>query len=172
MGAFKYIKASFEKSYKTRSQDYRNRLQQWRTEPAAYRIENPTNPVRARELGYKAAKDYIVVRVRTKRGKVSRPRATLGRKPAKNRIRENPGKPWQWFAENKARRFHPNLSVINSYWIGEDGSNQYFEVILKNNRVSTPKSLPKPITKTLPKALSKASPKAEPRESAKKPEKA
>ena len=28
MGAFKYIKANFEKSYKTRSEDYRKRLQE------------------------------------------------------------------------------------------------------------------------------------------------
>ncbi len=131
MGAFKYIKASFEKSYKTRSEEYRKRLQAWKKQSPVVRIENPTNPGRARELGYKATKDYIVIRVRTKRGRVKRPRPDLGRKPAKNRLRENPGKPWSWTAEKKAQRFHPNMRVVNSYWIGEDGVAQYFEIIMK-----------------------------------------
>ncbi len=131
MGAFKYIKASFEKAYKTRSDAYKKRLQAWRGQSTVERVENPINPIRAKELGYKATKDYIVVRVRTRRGKFKRPRPDLGRKPAKNRLRENPGKPWSWFAEVKAQRFYPNMKVVNSYWVGEDGVAQYYEVILK-----------------------------------------
>lgn len=132
MGAFKYIKANFEKSFKTRSPDYKKRIQSWRKQSAVVRVENPTNPVRARELGFKASKDFIVVRVRTKRGKVKRPRPDLGRKPAKNRLRENPGKSWKWSAEQKAQRLYPNMSVVNGYWVGEDGVAQYFEIIMKN----------------------------------------
>ncbi len=143
MGAFKYIKANFEKSFKTRSNEYRLRLQKWRGEPAVTRVENPINPARAREVGYKATRDFVVVRVRTKRGKIARPRATLGRKPAKNRIRENPGKPWLWFAEKKAKRFYPNLTVVNSYWVGEDGMAQYYEVVLKNESKSMPTGAPR-----------------------------
>jgi large subunit ribosomal protein L15e len=131
MGAFKYIKESFEKSFKTRPEFHRKRLQAWRRTSSVVRVENPFNPGRARELGYKASKDFIVVRVKTPRGKVKRKRPDLGRKPAKNRLKENPGKPWLWFAKQKVRRYHPNLKVVNAYWIGEDGSNQYFEVILK-----------------------------------------
>lgn len=143
MGAFKYIKANFENSFKVRSNEYRMRLQKWRGESAVTRVENPINPARARELGYKATRDFIVVRVRVKRGKIARPRASLGRKPAKNRIRENPGKPWLWIAEQKAKRFYPNMTALNSYWVGEDGVAQYYEVILKNQLDSMPQGIPK-----------------------------
>jgi len=100
------------------------------------RVENPTNLVRAHELGYKAKKGYIIVRVRNKRGKRARPRPDLGRKPAKNRAWENPGKPWQWYAERKAERDYPNMVALNSYWIAEDGSNQYHEVIMKTRETA------------------------------------
>ena len=139
MGAFKYIKQNFENSYKIRSQDYRKRLTEWRKQPTAVRVENPTNPVRARELGYKARIDFIIVRVRTKRGKRTRPRPDLGRKPAKNRLKENPSKPWRWLAEKKAQAKFRNLSLVNSYWVGEDGTNQYFEVVMRDETNHDPK---------------------------------
>ncbi len=132
MGAFKYIKESFAKTFKTKPEFHRKRLQAWRRTSSVVRVANPFNPGRARELGYKASKDFIVIRVKTPRGKVKRKRPDLGRKPAKNRLKENPGKPWSWFATQKAQRRYPHFKAINAYWIGEDGSNQYFEVILKS----------------------------------------
>src|SRR2546430_8554061 len=33
-------------------------------------------------------------------------------------------------AEERAARHYPNLEVLNSYWVGEDGTHKYYEVIL------------------------------------------
>ncbi|MFH1056686.1 MAG: 50S ribosomal protein L15e [Candidatus Micrarchaeota archaeon] len=151
MGAFKYIKQNFENSFKTRSEMYRKRLQAWRKQSSVFRVEKPTNPLSAREVGFKAKREFVVVRVRTPKGKYRRKKPDLGRKPAKNRAKENPGKPWQWFAEKKAKRYHKNLRVLGSYWIGQTGSDQYFEVVLKNEMDSTPKRMP---------VMAKAKPKA------------
>jgi len=131
MGAFKHIQKSFAASAKARSPAFRLRLTQWRKQHTIERVKNPLNPLRARELGYKATKDFVVVRVRVPRGKRRRRAPDLGRKPAKNRKRENPGKQWKWFAEQKAQHRFTNLRAINSYWVGEDGKNAYYEVILK-----------------------------------------
>lgn len=156
MGAFKYIKRSFENAFKNRSEEYRKRLRLWNSQSSVFRVEKPSNPVRAHELGYKATRDFIIVRVRTRRGKYNRSKPDLGRKPAKNRANENPGKPWQWFAERNALRFHRNLKLVNSYWVGEDGAGQYYEVILKNELDSSPKRIVKPQPPKTVKAVKKA----------------
>ena len=143
MGAFKYIRDSFEKTFKTRSDAYRKRLRLWNKQPSITRVEKPSNPLRAHALGYKAKREYIIVRVKTKRGKRARPRPDLGRKPAKNRVRENPGKPWRWTAEQKAKRKFQNMTLVNSYFAGEDGAGQYYEVIMRNDHDSTPKRVMK-----------------------------
>jgi large subunit ribosomal protein L15e len=36
----------------------------------------------------------------------------------------------QRIAEERASRRHPNMEVLNSYWVGEDGKNKWFEAIL------------------------------------------
>jgi large subunit ribosomal protein L15e len=139
MGAFRYIKNSFRESYAQRSPEYRARLRKWRGGPSIARVERPTNPFRARELGFHATREFVIARVRVPRGKRRRNKPDQGRKPAKNRKFENPGKPWQWFAEQRALRRFPNLELVNSYWVGEDGTAAYYEVILRNAWSSKPK---------------------------------
>jgi len=41
-----------------------------------------------------------------------------------------PGKSLQRIAEERASRRHPNMEVLNSYWVGEDGKHKWFEIIL------------------------------------------
>ena len=41
-----------------------------------------------------------------------------------------PAKSIQRIAEERASRKHPNLEVLNSYWVGEDGKSKWYEVIL------------------------------------------
>ncbi len=131
MGLHDYVVKSFADSSKNRSEAYRKRVSKWRKGKTVERAEKPLNPVRARTLGYKAKKGFFVVRVRTKRGKRVRKKADLGRKPGKNRKRENPGKPWKWFAEQKALRTHKNAEVLGSYLAGEDGTYKFFEVLMR-----------------------------------------
>jgi large subunit ribosomal protein L15e len=41
-----------------------------------------------------------------------------------------PKKNLQWIAEERAARKYPNMEVLNSYWVGQDGEHKWFEVIL------------------------------------------
>ena len=40
------------------------------------------------------------------------------------------GKSIQRIAEERASRKHPNMEVLNSYWVGQDGRQKWYEVIL------------------------------------------
>ncbi len=137
-GFYKYLKQSFEQGYASRSSLYKKRLREWREQESVQRIVRPTNLARARELGFKAKKEFVLVRVRVPRGKRRRRKPDLGRKPGKTRKFENPGKSWQWFAEQRALRKHRNLELVGSYWVGEDGEHQYYEVVLRNPHSSKP----------------------------------
>ena len=44
--------------------------------------------------------------------------------------RMTPAKSLQRIAEERASRKFPNMEVLNSYWVGEDGRYKWFEVIL------------------------------------------
>ncbi len=107
------------------------RLQKWRREPAVVRIERPTRLDRARALGYKAKKGVVVVRVRIRRGGRRAGRPNKGRKTKNLMVsRLTPKKSLQWIAEERAARKYPNMEVLSSYWVGEDGKHKWFEVIL------------------------------------------
>jgi len=107
------------------------RLQKWRREPVVVRIPRPTRLDRARALGYKAKKGIIVVRVRVRRGGRRATRPNAGRKSRRMMVnRKTPKKNLQWIAEERANRKYPNMEVLNSYWVGEDGRYKWFEVIL------------------------------------------
>ena len=40
------------------------------------------------------------------------------------------GKSIQRIAEERVSRRHPNMEVLNSYWVGQDGRHKWYEVIL------------------------------------------
>lgn len=95
------------------------------------RIERPTRIDRARSLGYKAKQGIVVVRVNVRRGGLGHIRPNRGRrtqKMGKNKV--SGGMSIQRIAEARADRKYPNLEVLNSYWVGEDGKHKWFEVIL------------------------------------------
>ncbi|MEA3202353.1 MAG: large subunit ribosomal protein L15e [Thermoplasmata archaeon] len=107
------------------------RLVAWREGSSFERVEKPLRLDRARTLGYKAKQGIIVVRARVRRGGLNKVRPVQGRVPSKmgvNKItmRQN----IQAIAEVRTAKHFPNLEVLNSYWIGEDGKNHYYEVIL------------------------------------------
>jgi len=103
----------------------------WRKQHTVERIEKPTRINRARSLGYKAKTGYVLARVKVRRGGRRRPAHHRGRKPSKaGLVHFTPGKSLQWVAEEKAQRKFPNLNVLNSYPVGEDGQYKWVEVIL------------------------------------------
>ena len=36
----------------------------------------------------------------------------------------------QRIAEERTAKYYPNMEVLNSYWVGDDGKNHFYEVIL------------------------------------------
>ena len=44
--------------------------------------------------------------------------------------KKTPAKSLQRIAEERASRKFPNMEVLNSYWVGEDGRHRWYEVIL------------------------------------------
>ncbi|MBW9140565.1 MAG: 50S ribosomal protein L15e [Candidatus Aramenus sp.] len=109
----------------------RKRMIEWRREGSIVRIEKPTRLDRAREIGYKAKQGFVVVRVRVSRGGMDKPRPNSGRRPKRMGVYGySPAKGYRWIAEEKAARKFPNLEVLGSYYVGEDGLYKYYEVIL------------------------------------------
>ncbi len=107
------------------------RLQQWRREPSIVRVEKPTRLDRARALGYKAKQGFVLARVAVRRGGRRKQRYVRGRKTPGMGVRGiTAGKSLQRIAEERAARRFPNLSVLNSYVVGEDGKKKWFEVIM------------------------------------------
>ena len=115
-------------SYKSPQQQ---RLIQWRKEENFTRVEKPLRIDRARSLGYKAKPGYIVARARVRRGSLRKPTIKGGRKPsAKGITKITAGKSTQRIAEERTAKHYPNMEVLNSYWVGDDGKHHYYEVIL------------------------------------------
>ncbi|ASJ09969.1 50S ribosomal protein L15e [Thermococcus sp. P6] len=145
MGMYKYIR----EAWKRPKESYvggllKERMIEWRREPVVVRIERPTRLDRARNLGYQAKQGYVMVRVRVRKGGRKRPRWKGARKPSKmGQVKYSPKKSLQWIAEEKAARKFPNLEVLNSYWVGEDGMYKWFEVIMVDPHHPVIKSDPK-----------------------------
>ena len=131
MGLYQRVRELWKRPKENLGSLWKERLIEWRKGNSLERIERPTRIDRARNLGYKAKQGYIVVRVRVKRGGRRRPKPARGRKPSKAGLRKfTPGKGLQWIAEERAAKKYPNLEVLNSYYVTEDGSHKWYEVIL------------------------------------------
>jgi large subunit ribosomal protein L15e len=113
-------------------QNLKSNLIEWRGQHTVEKIEKPTRLDRARRLGYNAKTGFILYRVRVRKGgRRRRLYGRRGRKPSKaGLLKFTPGKSLQWQAEEKAQRKCPNLEVLNSYPVGEDGMYRWFEIIL------------------------------------------
>jgi len=104
---------------------------EWRHDKTFVRVERPTRIDRARNLGYKAKTGYVVVRARVRRGGLRKPTIRAGRRAKRKGIKKiTMAKSIQRMAEERTAKHYPNLEVLNSYWIGEDGRHKYYEVIL------------------------------------------
>jgi large subunit ribosomal protein L15e len=111
-------------------ESWKNMLIQFRKQGSIQRAERPTRPGRARELGYKAKQGFVIARVRVPRGKRKTPKPAGGRRPKASGRFYPLQKSWQVVAEERAQRKFPNMQVLNSYWVGEDGINKWYECIL------------------------------------------
>ncbi|MEM7819667.1 MAG: 50S ribosomal protein L15e [Candidatus Aenigmatarchaeota archaeon] len=115
-------------AWKTRKKE---KIRTWNKENVIVRIERPTRPDRAHALGYKAKQGFVIARIRIRKGGRRRPTIRKGRKPGKTGLiylRTSQSK--QAIAEKRVARKFPNLEILNSYYVGEDGKNKYYEVIM------------------------------------------
>ncbi|KAK1149540.1 60S ribosomal protein L15 [Aspergillus melleus] len=134
MGALKYV----EEIQKKKQSDVirfllRVRCWELRQLNAIHRASRPSRPDKARRLGYKAKQGYVVYRIRVRRGGRKRPApkgATYG-KPTNMGINQlKYQRALRATAEERVGRRCANLRVLNSYWINQDSTYKYFEVIL------------------------------------------
>ncbi|HLM91765.1 MAG TPA: 50S ribosomal protein L15e [Thermoplasmata archaeon] len=130
--AYRYMARSFQETLGDEGAERRHeRLLTWRREHTVTRLEHPTRLDRARAIGYRAKEGFFVVRVRVRRGGQRKRAIIAGRRPKhKGILRMTLAKSLRRIAEERAQKHYPNLEVLNSYWVGEDGKQKFYEIIL------------------------------------------
>lgn len=134
MGAYKYL----EELWRKKQSDIcrfimRVRTWEYRQLNVITRCSRPTRPDKARRLGYKAKQGYVIYRVRIRRGGRKRnvPKGAVCGKPRNLGIRKlKAARTLKSVAEERVGRKCSNMRVLNSYWVGQDASFKFFEVIL------------------------------------------
>uniref|UniRef100_A0AC34QBG0 Ribosomal protein L15 n=1 Tax=Panagrolaimus sp. JU765 TaxID=591449 RepID=A0AC34QBG0_9BILA len=134
MGAYKFMQEIWRKK-QSDVMRYLQRIRTWqyRQLTAVHRAPKPTRPEKARRLGYKAKQGYVIYRVRIRRGgrcrKVTKGQ-TYGKPKTHGVFQLKPTRNLQAIAEGRVGRRCGSLRVLNSYWIGQDSTFMFFEVIL------------------------------------------
>ncbi len=143
-GFYQYLKETRQDKKKMK-EIMRQRLIEWRKQERFVRVEKPLKPDRARELGYKAKQGFVIVRARVLRGGRDRPHyLRKARKPSKTGVKRFTTKQsLQAIAEQRVAKKYPNLEVLNSYWVGQDGRYVWYEVILVDKNHPAIKNDPK-----------------------------
>ena len=126
-GMYHYIRKAWKKPEK---KTLRERMIEWRKASVFTKVDKPLRVDRARTLGYRDKKGFVIIRVRIKRGGHKRPRPRKGRRSKRMHVRKNLKMNYKWVAEQRAERKFKNLVVLNSYVIGRDGVNYFYEVIM------------------------------------------
>ena len=129
---YHYIRELWKNPYKGDMLELmRARFIEWRKGPTVVRLEKPTRLDRARAIGYEAKLGFVVVRVRVRKGGMRKQRPRSGRRPKRMGVYGYaPAKSIQLIAEERANEKYPNLEVLGSYYVGDDGIHKYYEVIL------------------------------------------
>ncbi|KAI7735902.1 hypothetical protein M8C21_007398 [Ambrosia artemisiifolia] len=133
-GAYTYVSELWRKK-QSDVMRFMQRVRCWeyRQLPSIVRVTHPTRPDKARRLGYKAKQGYVVYRVRVRRGGRKRPvpKGIVYGKPTNQGVTQLKfQRSKRSVAEERAGRKLGGLKVLNSYWLNEDSTYKYFEVIL------------------------------------------
>ncbi len=127
MGIAKYLRVAWRKPD---VKVLRARMIEWRKAGVFTKVAKPLRLDRARALGYKAKRGVSVVRVKIRRGGHKRSRPNKARRTKRLHIRKNLRMNYKEIAETRVARRFSNMEVLGSYWIGKDGMNYFYEVIL------------------------------------------
>ena len=125
-GMYHYIKQAWKKPDK---KVLRERMVEWRASETQVKVDKPLRLDKARALGYKDKKGFVIIRIRLKRGGHKRPRPNKGRRGKRLHTRKTLKISYKWIAEQRVERKYENLVVLNSYMIGKDGVHYFYEVI-------------------------------------------
>jgi large subunit ribosomal protein L15e len=126
-GLYNFIKQAWKKPEK---ETLRKRMVEWRKSNVFTKVDKPLRLDKAHSLGYRNKKGFVIIRVRIKRGGHKRPRPNKGRRSKRLHTRKNLRMNYKGIAEQRTERKFRNLVVLNSYLIGKDGINYFYEVIL------------------------------------------
>ena len=128
---YSYIGDQWKSPSKEHKALQKDRLFHYRREDATVKVEKPTRIDRARALGYKAKQGYIVARTRIRRGGMRKHAITSGRRAKRAGIAKiTMRKSLQMIAEERTAKKYPNLEILNSYWVAEDGRHKWYEMIM------------------------------------------
>merc|ERR1719402_1730812 len=112
----------------------RIRCWQYRQLNRVHRCPRSTRPDRARRLGFKAKQGYVIYRISMRRGGRKRPVAKgcpYGKPKTSGAVKQQkPERNLQSIAEERVGRRLKGLRILNSYWVGQDSTYKYFEVIM------------------------------------------
>ena len=125
-GLYQKIREAWKKPDKKTLQE---RMTAWRKTGVFTKVEKPLRLDRARSLGYKAKKGFVMIRIRIKRGGHKKPRPNKGRRSKRLTPRLTLKMNYKWIAESRVSKKFKNLEVLNSYPVGKDGMHFFYEVI-------------------------------------------
>mmetsp|Transcript_8894 Transcript_8894/g.10170 ORF Transcript_8894/g.10170 Transcript_8894/m.10170 type:complete len:206 (-) Transcript_8894:897-1514(-) len=134
MGGYKYM----EELWRKKQSDVmrfmlRVRAWEYRQLPKIWKVNKPTRTDKAHRLGYKAKQGFVLYRVAVRRGGRKRPngKGIVYGKPKHQGINQLKfRRSLRSVAEERVGKVCGNLRVLNSYWINQDSTYKYFEIIL------------------------------------------
>jgi large subunit ribosomal protein L15e len=119
------------KMWKENSPELRAKAVEWRKQNALVRVDKPSRIQRARRIGYKAKQGIVVVRMRVGRGNMRKKRPVAGRRPKHlGVLRIKPALSMQRVAERRVLERFPNMNLLGSYYLHQDGLYLWYEIIL------------------------------------------
>ena len=127
---YKYIGLTWRRLWKN-PPEMRAKAIELRKEPTMVRIDKPSRLDKARMLGYKAKQGFVVVRIKVGRGGMRRSRPRSGRRPKHiGVLKIKQSISMKKVAEQRVAKRYPNLEVLGSYYLYEDGRHYWYEVLL------------------------------------------
>ena len=119
------------KMWRENAPELRAKAVEWRRQTSLVRVERPSRIQKARQLGYKAKQGIVVIRMRVGRGNMRRKRPVAGRRPKHlGVLRIKPALSMQKVAERRVLERHPNMKLLGSYYLYQDGLYLWYEVII------------------------------------------
>jgi len=128
-GMYHYMNEAWKKPSKEFTVEIRGKMIGWRAGDRVTKLEKPTRLDKARSLGYKAKKGFVIFRSVVKRGGHIKARPGTRRRGKRQSVKKNLRMNYRWIAEQRVQNKYLNLEVLNSYPLSKDGKFGFFEVI-------------------------------------------